>query len=95
MAGKSGILNKIKAGSHFGFLQLLPWQQQVINWLFYLLQMQPYVNQMLITCIVESRLDSVTKIMGWGWGEGRSSSLDPSTVKHMGQNACFFFLVFT
>ena len=32
--------------------------------------MQQYVNQMPITCTVESRLDSVTKIMGWGGGVG-------------------------
>ena len=35
----------------------------------YLLQMKQYANQKLITCQVESRLDSVTKIMGGGGGE--------------------------
>ena len=31
MAGKSRIFNKIQDDDHFGFLQLLAWQQQVIN----------------------------------------------------------------
>ena len=74
---QSRILNKIQDGGHFRFLQLLPWQQQVINWLFLsnsiFIANKTMRNQKLSTCQVESRLDSVTKLMGGGGG-GRNQA---------------------